>query len=120
MIKLFCCVLVVLSFVQCTKNKVEKYKITLDYLTNTSISYSKTIQPILTNYCLPCHANPGSGGINLDAYNSVKLCAQSGQIIQAIVHDSSTIVMPPLPQQGPDSLEITKIKQWIKEGCQNN
>ncbi len=38
-----------------------------------NVSYSKTIQPVITTYCLGCHQAPSnSGGVNLSTYSNVK------------------------------------------------
>jgi hypothetical protein len=113
---------IVFLLVNCSKDKVP-----VPIVLNTSdchypdnISYSQTISPILTNNCNSCHTYPGSGSINLDSYSNVKLVAQSGQLVQSVIHDTNYVIMPPPPRIGLDSCEIKALKIWIQQGCQNN
>ena len=82
-----------------------------------SITYSKNINQILTNNCLPCHQYPGAGGINLDNYSDAKAIALSGQLYHSVIHDSNYVIMPPPPQTELDSCNIIAIKNWITQGC---
>lgn len=83
----------------------------------TSLSYSTHIATLMQNYCFPCHASPGSGGINLDNYNDVKAQAQSGDLLSVIIGGPQQITMPPPPKKQLDSCEIKVIDLWIQRGC---
>jgi hypothetical protein len=81
------------------------------------LTYSAFVAPLLQNYCLPCHASPGSGGINLDNLNDVKAQAQSGDLLSVIIGGAQQITMPPPPKKQLDSCEIKVIDLWIQSGC---
>lgn len=66
---------------------------------------------------MPCHAKPGSGGINLDTYEQCKATAQSGQLIPVVMYSPGNTFMPPPPQRSLDSCEIKGLNLWIKQGC---
>lgn len=89
---------------------------------NTSlVSYSATVMPLMQNNCNNCHSTPGSGGINLDNYTSIKQIALSGQLIPDVTNtDTMSIIMPPPPQRHLDTTEINALNQWIIQGCLNN
>lgn len=122
-----CCSLLVIIFlsVHCTKSKVP-VPITPFSPTPSncqladSISYIQTISPILNANCNSCHQYPGSGSISLDSYPNVKIFAQSGQLVQAIIHDPNNVIMPPPPHKELDSCQIKAIKLWILQGSQDN
>ncbi|MEI6020961.1 MAG: hypothetical protein WCR21_07515 [Bacteroidota bacterium] len=66
---------------------------------------------------MPCHAIPGSGGINLDTYEQCKATAKSGQLIPVVMFSPGNTFMPPPPQRSLDSCEIKALNLWIKQGC---
>ena len=85
-----------------------------------SVSFTEDVSSIIIPKCTPCHQYPGTGGINLDSYENIKLQAQSGQLVQSIIHDTNYVIMPPPPLIGLDSCQIKSIKRWITQGCLNN
>lgn len=113
-------ILGVYQFSSCTKDKVESLTSLNACDLKDSVSFKNVINPILTNNCMPCHQTPGTGGINLDAYTDIKNFANSGQLVQSIIHDTNYIIMPPPPQKELDSCQVKAIKNWILQGCQNN
>jgi mono/diheme cytochrome c family protein len=85
------------------------------------VAYTTTVKYILQTNCLPCHEYPGTGGINLDTYNSAVSIANGGELLQVITNtDSNNVTMPPYPQKHLDSCEIKAINLWIKHGCSLN
>ena len=74
----------------------------------TNITYSKTLNDILSSYCLGCHGstyqNTG-GGIRLDNYNAVK--ARIDLIISDISH-----ITNPMPK-GSAKLDDCSIKKFV-------
>lgn len=79
----------------------------------TNITYSKDIQPLMTNYCLTCHSSiaPESGLI-LDNYADVKASGESGKLVSR-TNDSNN----PMPTNGLMSAEKRqKIKDWVAGG----
>ncbi|MGZ3900904.1 MAG: c-type cytochrome domain-containing protein [Bacteroidia bacterium] len=127
----WCHYLILIILVSCTRKKglqvkpnapgsVSPTPVLCSFQSNVIISYSNTINPILQANCLPCHATPGSGGINLDSYSTVAATAQSGQLYQAIIHDTTYVIMPPPPQKQLDSCQVKAIWLWTKQGRLNN
>lgn len=124
----FCFILVIsLLFFNCTKQKgVIVPKIINNPLisppTNcgikdsTHVNYTDDVKKIFDNNCLPCHAKPGSGGINLDTEESCRAALESGQIWPVIVYSPGNIMMPPPPQKALDSCEIKALNLWLKQG----
>lgn len=91
------------------------------YNSNTTVSFSLSISPLLLHNCGSCHSSPGSGGINLDTYANVKSTALSGQLMPAVTNTvTSNIIMPPPPLQHLDSCQIKALNLWIAQGCMNN
>ena len=85
------------------------------------ISYSLNILPLFQNNCNNCHLTPGSGGINLDSYSSIKQTILSGQLMPVVTNtDINSTIMPPPPQRHLDSCEIKTLNLWINQGCLNN
>lgn len=104
--------------VGCTREKVKPISIIpAPCILSDSVNYSMQVAPILTSHCLPCHAYPGSGGINLDNYLDSKAIAQSGMLIQSIIHDTNYVIMPPPPHAPLDSCQIKVLKRWVDTGC---
>lgn len=86
----------------------------------TSVSFSATVDPILTVHCKGCHnANGSSGGVNLSTYAGVATVANSGKLYGAIAHLPGFSKMPQGGAQLPDC-EIRQIKSWIDAGALDN
>ncbi|MBN2714846.1 MAG: hypothetical protein JXX14_03260 [Deltaproteobacteria bacterium] len=95
------------------------------------VSYSQTIQPVLTDSCGSCHSESrAKGGLNLASYEGLMKGGASGVVVIAGNADESQIIgsvertkephMPPsfagdMPTQG-----IAALRQWITEGALNN
>jgi hypothetical protein len=123
------CVFAVFSFLlyNCTKQEgVLVSKINNDpilpppsncgIIDSTRVNYTDDVKKIFDNNCLPCHAKPGSGGINLDTKESCEAALKSGQIIPVIILSPGNIMMPPPPQKALDSCEIKALNLWLKQG----
>ncbi|MBS1543665.1 MAG: hypothetical protein JST14_08535 [Bacteroidetes bacterium] len=86
----------------------------------TTVSYSKDIVPILSQYCLSCHSGTfASGGIPLDTYTSVKRYADNGQLLGSVQWTSG---YSPMPKNGNklSSCKVGLIQKWIEAGAPNN
>jgi hypothetical protein len=111
--------LIALSFSSCYyDNEEELYPsvITCDTIT---VTYSKSVLPILTASCNGCHSSPsGQGGIILDTYAKASQYANSGLLYGVISHTSGL----PMPKGGAkiDDCSIAKIKKWAAAGAPNN
>lgn len=85
-----------------------------------SVSYSMTVEPIISLYCEGCHSgNPPSGGIDLSTYDGLKGIADNGKLVGAISWDAGFENMPKNADQLP-SCEIDQIKSWVDAGALNN
>lgn len=99
-------------------NEEELYPavITCDTIT---VTYSKTIVPILTSYCYSCHSGSApTGGLNLDSYASASAQATSGKLYGVVSHTSGS----PMPKNGTklEDCKISQIQKWAKAGAPNN
>ncbi|HQQ95129.1 MAG TPA: hypothetical protein PLQ93_11285 [Bacteroidia bacterium] len=85
------------------------------------LSYSTSIKPILIANCKECHSPPGSGGINIFSDSTVILQALSGNLLGVITNtDPQSIMMPPPYRRHLDSCELKQIALWVSEGCKDN
>ncbi|MFM6935386.1 MAG: hypothetical protein ACKOXP_08080 [Flavobacteriales bacterium] len=116
--------LIILGFVafcSCEKEHVSPSTVeVIPCVISDSVSFQQEIYPILSDYCMPCHSNPGAGGVNFDTYSEILPFALSGQLVHTLIHDTTGIIMPPLPSNGPDSCQVKAIKRWIAQGALNN
>lgn len=115
-----------LIFFSCTKDvgtpkKPAQEVVNFSSQNSSAVSFSATVLPLLQNNCNSCHSAPGSGGINLDSYSSVKQIILSGQLIPVVTNtDVMSTIMPPPPQRHLDSSEINALTLWLNQGCLNN
>jgi hypothetical protein len=84
----------------------------------TTVTYSLTLAPILSNNCTGCHGSTSpSGSISLTSYANVQTVASSGLLMNAL-KGKGVSLMPP-----SGSLSTCRIKQfqaWINKGMLNN
>lgn len=84
----------------------------------SSVTYSGTIQPILTASCIGCHsAGNTSGGYALDTHAGVS--AASGRLLGAIKHSTGFSAMPQNAGKLGDC-QIAQIEKWLNSGAPNN
>jgi hypothetical protein len=92
-----------------------------DNLCNTTnVTYSGTVEPILSQSCVGCHLSDSpSGNVILDSYEAVKVHADNGKLYGSINHDSG---FSPMPKDGNklSDCQISQIKAWIDKGSPNN
>jgi hypothetical protein len=87
-----------------------------------NITYSKSVVPIMQNYCLSCHSNSTAsmgGNIKLEDYADVKLHADDHRLLGSVEHQSGYFPMP----QGSkklDECKISTIRIWVNAGAPNN
>ena len=88
----------------------------------TSVTWSKTIQPIMQQQCayVGCHvgSNP-SGGINLGSYAGVREQAANGALLGSVEHQSSYQPMPRGSTKLPDC-QIAMLRIWVTAGAPQN
>lgn len=86
----------------------------------TNVTFSGTIQSILSNNCTGCHnSGNASGGVNIDGYANLKsyLDANKTNFLNSISY-TSAIKMPPSYQLS--DCNIKQIDHWVAAGYQNN
>ncbi len=85
-----------------------------------SVSYSKTIQPLLDKNCISCHSDAGGNinGVNLSAYNTVRRNTIGNRIVFA-VQGSDGITQMPFGSR-LNECEIAQIRSWVRQGALNN
>jgi len=95
--------------------------------TQTEVSYSHDIQPILESRCGNCHFGEfTSAELHMDSYESLMAGSENGPVIIAgnankslLVKKISTGAMPKRgPQLTPAQIQI--IRDWINAGAQDN
>jgi len=87
-----------------------------DCTSQTSLTYTADIQPIMAAHCTRCHgsSNP-SDNMDLTTYDNVKEHAGHAHFMGALEHNSKYDAMPQGAAKLPDSL-ILKIACWAKNG----
>jgi len=120
----FIIVSIIFFSASCSKKKEQSLNSNNPILSSTicidtiSISYAKTIQPILNTYCVKCH--DAASAQNFTNYSSTLPFAKAGILADCITGSNSEILMPPSYDATLDSCSIKAVKNWIKEGCSNN
>ena len=86
----------------------------------TLVTFSGSVKPILTAYCVSCHSGPGAfNGVELVEYFSVKMQVTNGKLLNTITHTPGFSPMP-LGALKLSDCNIAKIRKWINEGSPNN
>lgn len=88
----------------------------------TTVTYSGTINPILTANCTGCHSgNNAPNGVMLDNYQGVKVRAldPTGLLLGVINHSPGFAQMPKNGNKLNDCT-IAKIAKWVHAGAPNN
>ncbi len=85
-----------------------------------SFTYSGSVKPLITSWCVGCHssASPG-GGYNLSNYSGVAAVVATGQFLGSIQHTSSFSAMPKNTSKLSDC-DIKVIEKWIAAGYLDN
>ena len=104
----------------CTRNNVEQAAGTSPCDT-TQVSYRRDIQPIVENYCYPCHSNANiafSNGVSLEGYDNLKGWSQAGYVLGDITAQPG---FTPMPYGKPkiSACAINKITAWINQNFPN-
>lgn len=87
--------------------------------TNT-VTFNKTIQPILQTWCVGCHnSTNSSSGVDVSNYGGVIASIENNRLLGSIKYLSGFKKMPQNGSQLSDC-EISKISKWIREGALNN
>ncbi|MGB8216556.1 MAG: hypothetical protein WCE94_04565, partial [Candidatus Methanoperedens sp.] len=89
--------------------------------TTGSVSYSATVQPILSGYC-SCHP---TSGVSFSSYaNTLNTVvagnAASSRLYQSLMGTGGVTKMPPRSSSQLTAAQITAIQNWINQGALNN
>ena len=112
-----------LLFTSCYYDKEELLYPASSCNTNSNISYSTDLVPILNTRCYFCHssstANLRGAGIKLDSYIELKSAIESKNLLPAINHSGSS---SPMPQNSTKltSCQISAFETWVFEGKKDN
>jgi uncharacterized membrane protein len=86
---------------------------------DTAVSgFSSTIQPMMTKYCVGCHAYPNAGaGVDLSSHLGVKNAINQG-LMKSLDHTGNY----PMPKGGSklSDCEINQVRKWIQKGAPND
>jgi len=89
----------------------------------TNITYSGTIQPILSSSCLSCHSNSTAASyganIKIENYSDVILRVNDGKLYGSISHTGGFSPMPKNSIKLNDC-KVASVKIWIDAGASNN
>ena len=85
----------------------------------TIVTYSGTVNPILTANCTGCHSGPNAANsIKLDTRASVLLVSKA-RLLGAINHSAGYVPMPKNERKLSDC-SIAKIRIWLENGGPDN
>lgn len=101
-------------------------KITKTAFKQTAVSYTQTIQPLLTNNCnfSGCHANGSRAGkVELSIYDSVRTNlipynAPASKLYFSLIKTDPLRVMPPAGKMHAGNIQAVWL--WIEQGARNN
>jgi hypothetical protein len=84
------------------------------------VSFSSTVQPILSGACFSCHDETSQfGNVWLEGYDRVKSLAANGILLGVIDHGPGFSPMPKGGNKLP-TCEISQVQAWINQGMLNN
>ncbi|HEV3115903.1 MAG TPA: DUF1592 domain-containing protein [Gemmataceae bacterium] len=80
----------------------------------SAASFRKTVEPLLTQYCVGCHNSElKKGSIVFDSDDSTHLLADK-ELWQKVLKMLRSGMMPPRGRSRPSAEEISQIARWIK------
>lgn len=112
--KILFSLILVLTIVSCTKDKVPL--VTIDPNCTDTVSFASEIWPIIEQNCTGCHNVGNSTGYTLT--NHTNISANASAIIGSMKESGFQL----MPQGGPaleDSV-IQRVQCWINQGKKNN
>lgn len=86
----------------------------------TNVSYSASINPIMSNNCNDCHSSSApSGNVITDTYEGLKIIADDRSLWGTVNHESG---YSPMPKDRPklNDCDLTKIAIWLNNGALND
>lgn len=86
----------------------------------TSVTYSKTIVPVLELNCIGCHGTvQPQGNTILEGYQNVKKLVDNGKFLGAIQHLKGFVPMPDNNMKLSDC-NLRQLEIWVLNGAPNN
>ena len=89
----------------------------------TNVTFSGTLEPMLSSYCLSCHSNSTAASyganIKLENYSDVLLRVNDGKLYGSIAQSGGFSPMPKNSTKLSDC-KISSVKIWIDAGAPNN
>ncbi|TAL70891.1 MAG: hypothetical protein EPN82_00900 [Bacteroidetes bacterium] len=86
----------------------------------TTVTYSKTIVPVLELNCLGCHTSvQPQGNVTLEGYSNVKKYIDNGKFLGAIQHKKGYVPMPDNNMRLSDC-NLRQLEIWVQNGAPNN
>ena len=86
----------------------------------TIVTYSVSVNPVITAYCTGCHSGPNSPlAISLETYAGVKSQVANGKLLGVVTHSSGFVPMPQNENKLSDC-NIAKIRVWKAASEPNN
>lgn len=108
-----------LFFVSCYYDNEEAlYPVLNNSCDTTNVTYTSTIEPILSNNCYSCHSDANSAfGGNVHLQSATDVISNSSKIAVAIKRTGAS----PMPPSGKlNSCAISQFDIWMKKGTPNN
>jgi hypothetical protein len=88
-----------------------------------NVTFSGTVQPILSSYCLSCHSNSTAASyganIKLENFSDVLIRVNDGKLYGSIAQTGGFSPMPKNSSKLSDC-KISSVKIWIDAGAPNN
>jgi hypothetical protein len=82
----------------------------------SNVTFSASIKPVITDYCLTCHSGGApSGNVNLESYKSIHDLAVSGHLLHVLYGTGGAQQMP--PGGSLSACNIAKFEIWITAGA---
>ena len=109
------CTAILVSLDSCYYDKADQ--ISAFVCDTTAITYSETVQSIITNNCIECHGAGGIANPKLDTYEQVS--TNINFILGSIRHEPNS---PNMPQNRSklNPCYIRQIEIWAADGTPNN
>jgi len=117
----FISVMIISLFSGCYYDKADLVYPASSVCDTTSVSYSKTVLPVLSANCYVCHSGTASAGsgIKLDSYANLSVYVANSQFLNSIIQSGKVPGMP-LNAAKLSTCEISQINAWINTGAPNN
>ena len=86
----------------------------------TAYTFSGTIQPMMQNFCVGCHAGAtASAYVQLDSHTGVVAALSNNRLMGAVKHQTGYAAMPP-SGNGLTDCQIRQLELWVAAGAPNN